>query len=151
MSRFFYIFLSTLVLFVFSKEYLTLNEETLLISAFFLFFYFSYNALSHLVSEFLNDRSNQIFESINQALALKRLNLIKLRSAYSLLLSSANSLLLIFSFLKSLRNQKLVFWNKLNVSMFYGVVASDLELLYELDLLTLKYFNTLKLNRVVVE
>jgi hypothetical protein len=149
MNRLFYVLLGFFISFVLGKEYLTINEEIFLISGFFVFFYFAYNNISKLLYDFLSDRSLQIFESISSSLQLKQTNLKNLKLSYSNLLYCVDSLVVVYLFLANSRATKFNFWQTSVLQTLYGVVSNDLALIFELDLLTVKYYNTFKLLRLL--
>jgi hypothetical protein len=149
MNRLFYVLLGFFISFVLGKEYLTINEEIFLISGFFVFFYFAYNNISKLLYDFLSDRSLQIFESISSSLQLKQTNLKNLKLSYSSLLYCVDSLVVVYLFLANSRAIKFNFWQTSVLQTLYGIVSNDLALIFELDLLTVKYYNTFKLLRLL--
>lgn len=133
-----FLFFITLVL---SKEFLPLNEEFLLITAFLIFTFSSYNTISTLISSFLDDRSEQFFASLKQLLFFRISTIdatIELNKKLQLL---TTSLIDVSDYLQQLHRTQSVKFYSSNKQTLFGLTTEDLEFQALLEIAATQRYN----------
>lgn len=145
-----YLLLSLAFSVVLSKEIVPFGEEFLLVSAFLIFFTVAYNNISTIISASLQDRSEQIFQSLSNLLSLKRSNLDELGVVFNHLKNSDSSFVNVCGLLFNVREHAFKQWNADSKGFILGTVHADLSLALALEVAVNRRFNLMKYDNALL-